>query len=104
MPEFRGGILAVDCSDEEDKADSLVYQTQTMFAYLQESEKQAYNPKGFCFALKVPLLCRSWVIAAPLVSVDVLCRDSERVAVMSCCWSGACVHWRCGAPCDCCKV
>ena len=45
-------VLAHECEDE-DKKESLMYQLQVMFANLQESEKMAYNPKGFCHALKV---------------------------------------------------
>ncbi len=45
-------VLGHECEDE-DKKESLIYQLQVMFANLQESEKMAYNPKGFCHALKV---------------------------------------------------
>ena len=52
VPAFRQGVLTYECEDE-DKKESLTYQLQVMFANLQESEKMAFNPKGFCHALKV---------------------------------------------------
>lgn len=52
VPPFRQGVLDFEC-DEPDKKESLMYQLQLVFANLQETEKMAYNPKGFCHALKV---------------------------------------------------
>jgi ubiquitin C-terminal hydrolase len=47
VPEFRGSILQVPVP-EEDIQTSLVFQMQTMFAHLQESHKQFYDPWEFC--------------------------------------------------------
>merc|ERR1711871_961323 len=53
VPRLRHGILALpDHEEEGEKADSMMYQLQTMFANLQESEKQCYNPQPFCHAFK----------------------------------------------------
>ncbi len=52
VPEFRRGVLQVE-DEEEDKKESLMYQLQRMFAFLQETDKQCYNPKGFCHSFKV---------------------------------------------------
>jgi len=38
-------------------SDDLLIEIQIMFAFLQESLRQFYNPKGFCFANKVRFLC-----------------------------------------------
>jgi len=51
VPEFRQGVLSYD-DTEEDKKESLMFQLQRMFAFLQETDKQCYNPKGFCHAFK----------------------------------------------------
>ena len=51
VPKFRHSILRFDDASE-DKAESVIYQLQRMFAYLQESEQRAYNPKPFTHALK----------------------------------------------------
>jgi len=51
VPEFRKGLLMFD-DQEDDKEESMMYQLQRLMAYLQESEKQYYNPKGFCHAFK----------------------------------------------------
>ena len=55
MPKFRRAILSLD--DQEDTkenpiADNLIYQLQTMYSYLQESQKQFFNPIDFCKANK----------------------------------------------------
>lgn len=51
LPKLRAGLLAVEDKDE-DKSESLIYQLQYLFAFLQESEKMYANPKGFCQAFK----------------------------------------------------
>ena len=51
--EFRQRLLMFDDA-EDDKKESVVYQLQRLFAYLQESEKMYYNPKGFTHAFKDP--------------------------------------------------
>ena len=51
---FRRAILGINDVDLGDKTESIIYQTQRMFAYLQESEKQFYDPKGFCHTYKDP--------------------------------------------------
>jgi len=50
---WRRAVLAIDI-DIEDPTESMIYQTQRMYAYLQESEKQYYDPKGFCHTYKDP--------------------------------------------------
>ena len=65
IPTFRRGLSLVpfpeQCSDMDTndanadkhlKEDDLLCQLQVMFAYLQESEKQFYNPQAFCRSLK----------------------------------------------------
>ena len=55
MPKFRRGILALDepeDTEENPKADNLIFQLQTMFSYLQESQKQFFSPLDFCKANK----------------------------------------------------
>eukprot|EP00742_Colponemidia_sp_Colp-10_P004877 GILJ01005210.1.p1 GENE.GILJ01005210.1~~GILJ01005210.1.p1 ORF type:complete len:2590 (-),score=405.82 GILJ01005210.1:174-7943(-) len=74
-PEFRNGILAAplpaeasetamkehngdDDSDNQSESqtseleENVLYQLQTMFGALRESEKQYYNPRGFCQSFK----------------------------------------------------
>jgi ubiquitin C-terminal hydrolase len=52
IPKFRQEILcAVDKSTEEQR-ESLLYQMQRMFAYLQESEKRAFDTSQFCASYK----------------------------------------------------
>lgn len=51
IPEFRRGVLEYE-DHEDDKKESLMFQLQRMFAFLQETDKQCYNPKGFCYAFK----------------------------------------------------
>ncbi len=53
MKPWRKAVLNVDV-DLGDPTESIIYQTQRMYAYLQESEKQFYNPKGFCHTYKDP--------------------------------------------------
>ena len=50
---WRRAVLAIDlkCSNPKE---SMIYQTQRMYAYLQESEKQYYDPEGFCHTYKDP--------------------------------------------------
>lgn len=51
---FRRGVLShveTSTSDAE-RADSIMYQLQRQFAYLQESAKMYFTPKGICFAIK----------------------------------------------------
>ncbi|XP_041468588.1 ubiquitin carboxyl-terminal hydrolase 34-like isoform X2 [Lytechinus variegatus] len=47
MPEARAPILQAKVS-EANKHASILSETQRMFAYLQESERKAYNPRSFC--------------------------------------------------------
>eukprot|EP00698_Gefionella_okellyi_P025572 TRINITY_DN9417_c0_g1_i1.p1 TRINITY_DN9417_c0_g1~~TRINITY_DN9417_c0_g1_i1.p1 ORF type:complete len:2658 (-),score=590.22 TRINITY_DN9417_c0_g1_i1:2579-10552(-) len=51
VPTFRKGLL--DAPDTEpDKAESLLYQLQTMFGALQESQKRYYDTVPFCHSYK----------------------------------------------------
>ena len=73
VPEFRRGVLEY-ADREDDKAESLMYQLQRMFAFLQETDKQCYTPKGFCHAFKVcvccePVDCRGSFVCAHLACV-----------------------------------
>merc|ERR1719424_2658319 len=53
LPAIRHGILGLPPLEAgEDEAESMMFQLQRMFANLQESEKQCYNPQGFCAAFK----------------------------------------------------
>eukprot|EP01022_Parablepharisma_sp_SALTPOND_P026524 TRINITY_DN64327_c6_g1_i1.p1 TRINITY_DN64327_c6_g1~~TRINITY_DN64327_c6_g1_i1.p1 ORF type:complete len:2209 (+),score=297.78 TRINITY_DN64327_c6_g1_i1:12673-19299(+) len=53
IPTFRSDILAVeDPKKEINPEENLLYQTQCLFAALNESVKQYYNPKIFCHAFK----------------------------------------------------
>lgn len=52
VERFREGLLAFEVDPEEEKEESLMYQLQSLFAHLQETDKAYYNPKGFCHALK----------------------------------------------------
>jgi len=47
IPKLRQNILAVDQYSESAMSNDLVYQLQYVMAHLQESEKQAINPKPF---------------------------------------------------------
>lgn len=53
---FRAGVLgcapAEEPQDEEEREESLLFQLQSLFAHLQETDKAYYNPKGFCQAYK----------------------------------------------------
>ena len=40
--------------NQNDLMDSVIYQVQKMFSYLQESQKRYFNPGGFCYAFKDP--------------------------------------------------
>jgi ubiquitin carboxyl-terminal hydrolase 34 len=51
IPEFRYGILSAP-DRSQDKEESLLYQLQAIFVYLQESEKKFYDPKPFCKSYK----------------------------------------------------
>ena len=51
IPGFRYGIFRAE-DDEENKADSLLYQMQVIFGHLQESEKKYYDMQDFCNAYK----------------------------------------------------
>ena len=51
---WRNAVLAIDIDTGDTNAESMIYQTQRMYAYLQESEKQYYDPKGFCHTYKDP--------------------------------------------------
>nr|CAG8463916.1 13478_t:CDS:10 [Entrophospora candida] len=49
--DFRKSLLAAPVNDEN-KDDSLLYQLQIVFGYLQESEKKAFEATQFCHAYK----------------------------------------------------
>lgn len=54
-PRFRKGVLSwiePQSSTPTERADSIMLQMQRMFANLQESEKQYYNPRSLCAAIK----------------------------------------------------
>ena len=51
---WRRAVLNITDMDYGDKSESIIYQTQRMYAYLQESEKQYYDPKGFCHTYEDP--------------------------------------------------
>jgi len=55
MPKFRKGILAMpepEDTNEDPLEDNLMYQLQVMFANLQESYRQYFDPTDFCKANK----------------------------------------------------
>jgi hypothetical protein len=56
IPEFRYGLLAqlsTDAlTDEVARTDSLMYQMQSIFANLQQSDSSYYDAAGFCAAYK----------------------------------------------------
>ena len=59
IPEFRYGLLANEATDTlkpAERADSLLYQLQCLFGFLQESQKKSYDARGFCRAYKVGLV------------------------------------------------
>ncbi|CAL1294964.1 unnamed protein product [Larinioides sclopetarius] len=47
LPQARATILSAKI-DENGKHESTLKELQRMFAYLLESERKAYNPRGFC--------------------------------------------------------
>ena len=57
-PTFRRGILQVDDGIEPDLNNNLnvddnpFHQIQRMFSYLEMSNREDYNPEGFCFSFK----------------------------------------------------
>ncbi len=54
---FRRQIFNIDIKkipNQHDMMDSVIYQVQKMFSYLQESQKRYFNPGGFCYAFKDP--------------------------------------------------
>jgi ubiquitin carboxyl-terminal hydrolase 34 len=54
VPPFRYGILSIEDKEIESELqdEDLLYQLRFMFAFLESSERQAYNPKKFCNAYK----------------------------------------------------
>lgn len=54
IPTFRQTILAVDDPNKASipSEDNLLYQLQCVFAFLNQSEQQYYNPQGFTNAFK----------------------------------------------------
>ena len=57
IPRLRYGILQAKCQSDHPKrsalrTDSILYQLKTMFAYLESSERVAYNPSGWAFCFK----------------------------------------------------
>ena len=51
IPSFRQAILEAR-DTEEDKENSLLYQLQNLFVFLQESEQRAYDTSPFCHSFK----------------------------------------------------
>jgi ubiquitin carboxyl-terminal hydrolase 34 len=52
IPEFRASILQVPVDRTCKEDDDLMYQLQSLFAYLQESEKQYYETRDLCKAYR----------------------------------------------------
>jgi len=54
IPTFRHCILSIDDpkKNEVPKEDNILYQLQCIFAFLNQSEQQYYNPQGFTNAFK----------------------------------------------------
>jgi len=58
VPSFRRAILQVDDSEEPNTNnaygvdDNVFHQVQRMFSYLEYSNREDYNPEGFCFSFK----------------------------------------------------
>jgi ubiquitin carboxyl-terminal hydrolase 9/24 len=53
IPNFRKAMLEVhDSNSDSDKKENCLYQLKRIFCGLMELEKQYYNPKKFCHALK----------------------------------------------------
>jgi len=51
VPPLRRNLLSA-ADKEENKADSVLYQLQYIFSFLQESDKMYCDPAGFCLAFK----------------------------------------------------
>jgi hypothetical protein len=61
MPTFRKGVLALECTEQK-KQDSILYQLQTMFGYLQERlDSPAHLLSLFVRLLTYFLLCDVFV-------------------------------------------
>lgn len=52
VPPFRYGLLSVESEVGEAPEEDLLYQLKLMFASLECSQREAYNPKAFCNAFK----------------------------------------------------
>ena len=58
IPSFRYGLLAADDKvpptnkKPTEIDDNILHQMQKMFAFLELSERQSYNPSAFCYAFK----------------------------------------------------
>lgn len=62
IPQFRYSILAADNKKPTNFAvlektgetinDNLLYQLQSLFAYLEITDRNSYNPSGFCYSFK----------------------------------------------------
>ncbi|KAG5186084.1 hypothetical protein JKP88DRAFT_198229, partial [Tribonema minus] len=56
VPRFRAAVLGFDGGEAAlppaQREDAFMWQLQSLFAHLQESEKAHYNPLGFCQALR----------------------------------------------------
>ena len=56
IPSFRNDILEIEDPHKEDRTlppdENVLLQIQNIFGALHESEKQYFNPKGFCQAFK----------------------------------------------------
>ena len=50
LPELRNQILSLDTQPQPEKSieENLLFQIQKMFAYLNKSERQYFNPNNFC--------------------------------------------------------
>lgn len=51
IPAVRDGLLDIT-DDQEDRAESVLFQLQVLFGYLRVSQKQYYDTKAFCYAFK----------------------------------------------------
>jgi ubiquitin C-terminal hydrolase len=51
IPEFRKSILGIEVRGEN-KSESVLYQLQMLFAFLQESSKKFYDTTDFCATIK----------------------------------------------------
>ena len=53
IPDFRETILATDDYNQNiELEDNLLYQLQLIFAALKLSQRQCFDPRGFCYAFK----------------------------------------------------